>query len=138
MTKAQGGTLFLDQYLLHDVHTHSMLPTLVLLSKYLSTFGLLSLSLAVEETLCLYHTVIGHSNVHKLVYCSQFCETLIYHIFQRFWLLLRIFIINFQSCTSFILSHVSIVTSLFVCVSFFLYSLILYIVLNSLQVILFW
>ena len=54
LTIAQGGTLFLDKYVLHDLHTHSILSTLVLLSKYLTIFGFLSRSLAAECTLCLY------------------------------------------------------------------------------------
>ena len=56
LTAAPGGTLFLDKYLWHNLHTHSTSSKLLLLRKHLSTSRRFSLSFAAEDrTICLYH-----------------------------------------------------------------------------------
>ena len=80
-TAAHGGTLFLTKYFPHDIQIHSVLSTLVLLSRYLPTLGLDFLTLWAESTLCLYH----NWSQQLQMYIAPW-ETILWNLYRQSWI----------------------------------------------------
>ena len=88
---AQGGILSFFKCLYQDWQMHSIPPTLVLVSKYFSAVGLVSLSFSAVITLCLYHNWLQQEQMYSGPLETLACNFLIspvmvgLYTFFSFW-----------------------------------------------------